>query len=135
MNFNIEKLKAIAKDRPMEDIQAEEYRKRNRKWLRLSQNIALSIRFCLRQKGTTQKELANSIGVSPSYIAKLLKGQENLTLETISALQESLGLELINIPVPYSFNDVETSSTNLAAVSEAQNAYSKKQRPSSPKNS
>lgn len=135
MNFNIEKLKAIAKDRSMEDIQAEEYRKRNRKWLRLSQNIALSIRFCLRQKGMTQKELANSIGVSPSYIAKLLKGQENLTLETISALQESLGLELINIPVPYSFNDVETSSTNRAAVSEAQNAYSKKQRPSSPKNS
>jgi len=35
------------------------------------------------------------IGVSTEYLNKILKGQENLSLETIAKLSEALNVELI----------------------------------------
>ena len=59
----------------------------NREWLSLSQEIALAIHYYIRKAGLTQKELAEDLNVSPAYVAKLLKGGENLTLETICKIQ------------------------------------------------
>lgn len=55
--------------------------------LSLSQEIALAIHYYIRKAGLTQKELAEDLNVSPAYVAKLLKGGENLTLETICKIQ------------------------------------------------
>lgn len=73
----------------------------NREWLKLSQEIALNIHHYLRTTGLTQKELADKMNVSPAYIGKLLKGGENLTLETICKLQHTIGENLIYIARPY----------------------------------
>ena len=42
------------------------------------------------------------MGVSPVYVGKLLKGGENLTLETISKIQKVTGEEFVTISKPYS---------------------------------
>ena len=46
----------------------------------------------------SQKKLADKMGVSPQYINKVVKGKENLTLETITKIEQILGIILINVP-------------------------------------
>lgn len=101
MKFDLEKLRALSRPRSQADTEAAVYRKKNRKWLRISQEIALLVRQCLRAQGMCQKDLAMKLGVSPAYVGKLLKGQENLTLESISALEEALGTKLIYVAASY----------------------------------
>lgn len=57
--------------------------------------IALRVLNRLEDLGMSQKELANKMNCSPQYVSKLLKGSENLTLETISKLEKSLGIDLV----------------------------------------
>jgi transcriptional regulator with XRE-family HTH domain len=76
-----------------------ELRMKNRKWLRYSSNIARRILALKGQDNNAfQAELANTLGVSPQYISKIVKGKENLTLETIAKLSTALGVELISFP-------------------------------------
>lgn len=63
--------------------------------------IALAIRYHLRKEGITQRAFADMLDVSPAYIGKLLKGNENLTLETICRVQSAIGENLISIHRPY----------------------------------
>ena len=101
MGFNFEKLNELANDRSREVIRKSEELERNRDWLRMSRMIALSIRYHLRKSGITQKAFADMLDVSPAYVGKLLKGNENLTLETICRVQTVIGEELISIHRPY----------------------------------
>src|SRR5256885_10300178 len=73
------------------------YRRLNRAWLRRSQRIALHVLDALEAKDMSQKALAEAIGVSPQYINKLVKGGENLSLETISKLEDALGISLVEV--------------------------------------
>jgi transcriptional regulator with XRE-family HTH domain len=74
------------------------YRIENEKWLKHSQAIALRILRTLRAKNVSQKELAEKIGVSPQQVNKIVKGRENLTLETIAKLEAALGIVLLTLP-------------------------------------
>lgn len=74
-----------------------EFRKTNKEWLRKSAKIALSIRRELRIKSMSQQDLAAKMGLSPQYVGRILKGQENLTLETISKLEAALGIPLVSL--------------------------------------
>ena len=81
-----------------------DFRIKNQKWLRYSHNIAGRILAALEDKeNMTQKQLAELMGVSPQQISKILSGNENLTLETISRLSDVLGVELIAFP-DYKYN-------------------------------
>ena len=78
-------------------LQNAQFRIENRKWLNYSSNIALRIIAALEQQAhMTQKALAEKLEVSPQYINKILKGQENLSLATIAKLSEVLNIELIS---------------------------------------
>ena len=55
MAFNPEKLAAIAKPRSEEAKDKARFRKENRDWLRMSQEIALCLHYYLRNAGLTQK--------------------------------------------------------------------------------
>jgi len=46
----------------------------------------------------TQKKLPEEMGVTPQYINKVVKGKENLTLETVSKFEEILGIRLLEMP-------------------------------------
>lgn len=111
MAFNLDKLSAMAKSRSEEAKQITQKRKENREWLRMSQDIALSLHYYLRKMSMTQKELAEKMGVSPAYVGKLLKGQENLTLESICNIHKAISQNLISVCRPYEYNGVFTISS------------------------
>lgn len=99
MNENQKKLKKLSKGKKSNYLKDAEYRIRNRRWLGYSSNIARRILAALEDKeNSSQKKLATTINVSPQYISKVLKGHENLSLETIAKLSDSLGVELITFP-------------------------------------
>jgi transcriptional regulator with XRE-family HTH domain len=80
-------------------LQNAQFRIENKKWLNYSSNIALRIIAALDQQANmTQKALAEKLEVSPQYINKILKGQENLSLATIAKISEVLNVELISFP-------------------------------------
>lgn len=87
MAFDLNKLAEVAKPRSEAAIERARLRRQNRDWIRMSQDIALFLHYYLRNSGMTQKELADKMGVSAVYVGKLLKGSENLTLETICKIQ------------------------------------------------
>ena len=72
-----------------------EWRRENRRWLRYSGFIAVTVLHRLEDLKMSQKELAEKMNCSPQYVSRLLKGSENLTLDTISKLEECLDLDLI----------------------------------------
>ncbi|MCH8549798.1 MAG: helix-turn-helix transcriptional regulator [Balneolaceae bacterium] len=80
-------------------LEEARYRKENRAWLRKSQRIAIRILSVLDEKGMQQKELAEAMDVSPQQVSKIVKGKQNLTLETISKLEAVLGVILFEMPV------------------------------------
>lgn len=112
MGFNFEKLNELATDRSKEVIRKSEELEKNRNWLRMSRMIALAIRYHLRKAEITQKAFADMLGVSPAYVGKLLKGNENLTLETICRIQDVIGNNLVSIHRPYEWK-VSISSYNI----------------------
>jgi transcriptional regulator with XRE-family HTH domain len=67
----------------------------NRRWLKASQQIALDILERLDELGWTQRDLAEKMGVSPQYFHKIVKGSENLTLDTQTKLQEILEIPIL----------------------------------------
>lgn len=105
MALNRQQLDAVAKPRPAKNVRRSQERTENHEWMRMSQDIALGIHRHLRLTNTTQKEFAERMGVSPAYIGKLLKGRENLTLETIWKIQELLGVSFFSSPFHYKIHD------------------------------
>jgi len=76
-------------------LEKAQWRRENRRWLRYSGFIALTVMRRLEELNMSQRELAEKMNCSPQYISKLLKGSENLTLDTISKLEECLNLDLV----------------------------------------
>lgn len=65
-----------------------------------ARKIALRVLHVLKEKGMTQSELAERMGVSRQHVTKIVKGQENITLETIDKLEQALNVPLIIIDSP-----------------------------------
>lgn len=61
-----------------------------RPWLKTSLAIAIKINKVLKEKQIAQKQLAEMLNVSPQHVNKIIKGRENLTLETIFKLERVL---------------------------------------------
>lgn len=73
------------------------FRKANKAWLKKSMLIAIAVLKVLREQKISQVELAEAMKVTPQYVNKILKGNENLTLETITKLEGILKINLISI--------------------------------------
>lgn len=78
-------------------MELKAYKKENRKWLDRSLDIALRVLDVLQQKDMTQTELAELMSVTRQYVSRIVRGTENLTLETIAKLEEVLGVSLIDV--------------------------------------
>lgn len=83
-------------------------RHENERCLEMSFLIALKILRYLRKHKISQKSLAEQMGCSPQNINKILKGRENLTLETICKLQDILEIELIQISENFEKIDIDS---------------------------
>jgi len=111
-----EKLRAIVSDETSDWLEEAKWRKENRDWLNKSAKIAIKIlreiRLQKESKGMSQKVLAEILNVSPQYINKIVKGQENLSLETISKLEKALGIVLIEVSVIQKTQEIPTDFYN-----------------------
>lgn len=97
---NREKLAALATKKNTKLLEQAKWHKENRAWLRKSQAIALQILKALDNQNLTQKQLADRLNLSPQVVSKWVKGQENFTLETISKLEDALGIKLVEFAEP-----------------------------------
>jgi plasmid maintenance system antidote protein VapI len=73
------------------------FRKANKEWLSMSSEIAMKVMDEMEKQGIKSNELAIRMKVSPQQVSKILKGRENLKLETIAKLNEALGVKLVTI--------------------------------------
>jgi transcriptional regulator with XRE-family HTH domain len=80
-------------------------------WLKhYSYKIAQTILYFIeKNKDLSQVKLANILDVKPQQINKIVKGKENLTLETIYKLSKALNVELIVVP---DYEDISASNAS-----------------------
>ena len=102
---NNEILKRLSESEDSGFIGRARKRKSNAQWLRKSAQIAVRVLGRLKELNMSQKDLAIELGVAPQYVSKVVKGQENLTLETICKLESILGVVLADTQI----NNVTTS--------------------------
>jgi len=103
-NERIEKLIALASDETSYFEKKALWRKANKNWLKKSTAIAIKVHSAIKQQKISQVKLADKMGVSAQYISKILKGSENLSLDTISKLETQLGIQLIEV-CEYSYSN------------------------------
>ena len=63
-------------------------------WMKYSMQIAIKVRSRMKELALTQTGLAAKVGCTQQYVSLLLKGKENLTLETIAKLESALDIQL-----------------------------------------
>ena len=94
----LEKLQQISEPAPSDWREQAQWRKDNRDWLRKSGRIAVAVLAAIdADPKMSQKLLADKMGVSKQYISKIVKGQENLSLQTICKLEAALGITLVEV--------------------------------------
>lgn len=94
----IDFLKANQSPTPSKWREEAEFRRNNRRWLRYSQWIALKVLNRMEELDITQRQLAEKLGCSQQYVSLLVKGSANLTLETISKLEDALEIQILFQP-------------------------------------
>ncbi len=88
-------LEAHQSETPSTWREEAEWRRDNWSWLRHSQRIAVKVLLQMKQEGLTQKALAERMDCTQQYVSKILKGKENMSLDTLSKLENALGINLI----------------------------------------
>ncbi|MBQ3734343.1 MAG: helix-turn-helix domain-containing protein [Bacteroidales bacterium] len=97
----LEKLKQISEPAHSNWREKAQWRKDNRDWLRKSGRIAVAVLEAIdANPDMSQAKLAEKMGVTKQYISKIVKGQENLSLQTICKLESALGITLVEVQIP-----------------------------------
>lgn len=95
MNNIKEKLSKHKSSTPSRWREEAEYRTANKRWLRYSQHIAMVMLDKMEEHNMTQKLLAEKMGCSQQYVSKILKGRENLSIETLCKIEDALQITLL----------------------------------------
>ncbi len=94
--FDLEKLNKIST--PDSTWKKESaYIQENRAWLHESAKIALIVLRALKDKSISQKDLAGIMGIKVQQVSRIVKGKENLTLQTICKLEQALRINIIQV--------------------------------------
>ncbi|MGE6218935.1 helix-turn-helix transcriptional regulator [Nubsella zeaxanthinifaciens] len=125
-NFK-QKFEALVSKETASWHQDADFRQENRSWLKKSQAIAIKINKALTDKSMSQKELAEKMGVSPQQVNKIVKGRENLTLETIGKLEMALGISLIEVAKHSIYTSYNTQASGSALTKTTKEAYHNRQ--------
>lgn len=94
-----------------------EWRKANKGWLRYTQYIAIRILSRMDELHLTQSALAEKMGCSQQYISKILKGKENLSLESIWKIETALDIDLVKSALSF-VNGYKTTDEPIHLVAE-----------------
>ncbi len=91
----LEYLEAHKSETPSRWREEAEWRRANASWLRHSQMIAVKVLLRMKQEHMTQKTLAERMNCTQQYVSKILKGNENMSLDTLTKLEDALNISLI----------------------------------------
>ena len=93
--------------------EAAEWRRKNENWLKYARVITMKTMQAMDKQSVTQSLLAERMGCSQQYVSNLLKGNSNMTLETISRIETALDIDLIGSALSGladGYNSAESSS-------------------------
>lgn len=106
----IEFLEKNQSDRPSGWREQAQWRRDNASWLSYSRMIALKVLARMDELNVTQVQLAKRMGCSQQHVSTLLKGSSNMTLETISKLEDALQMNI--------FRSATSASTGYPVISQ-----------------
>lgn len=120
-------LEAHQSQTPSKWREEAEWRRDNWSWLQHSQKIAVKVLLKMKQDGLTQKALAERMNCTQQYVSKILKGTENMSLDTLTKLEDALNIRLILDERSVSYSDSEeATSINMVAEEELGEKYNSK---------
>ena len=91
----LEYLEAHQSTVPSRWRETAQWRRENRQWLRYSRRIAVELLSYMQKERLTQSGMAELLGCSQQYVSRILKGTENLTLETIARIENATGIKVL----------------------------------------
>jgi len=93
----IARLSRYQSDEPSKWREEEKKRRQAKEagWLRYSRRIAIKIAVAMKRQNLSRQDVAERMGCSPQYISRLLKGEENFSLETICKLEDALNIAIL----------------------------------------
>ena len=98
------------------------------------EEITMRIYLLMKEKGMSQKALAEHLGKKPSEISKWLHGGHNLTLKTIAKIEAVLETDIINVPKRRSFVSDSGGATRKHTFTVFKNEQSDRKAMANPAN-
>ncbi len=92
----LEYLESHQSETPSQWREEAEWRRDNREWLNYSRRIAVKLLSYMKREHLTQSAMAERMDCTQQYVSKILKGTENLSLETLTKLEYAMGEQLIS---------------------------------------
>ena len=91
----IRKLEALASPTPSKWREHAEWRVNNRKWLRVSGEIAVTLlmRF---NEGMTREEFCERSGIPMETLSLMVKGRYDFTLSEMHNIEKTLGIDILS---------------------------------------
>lgn len=96
-NEIISRLKEHQSSTPSKWREKTEWRMKNKSWLCHSQRIAMMMLDQMEKLNINKEQLSKLLDCTQEYASKILKGQENLTLETMAKIEQCLKIQIFNI--------------------------------------
>lgn len=94
MGSAVERIRKYQVPTPSRWREEAEWRRENRAWLRRSQAVAMKMLDKMEEMKWTQSQVAEKLGCSQQYVSRIVKGSENLTLEMLSKIEDTLDILL-----------------------------------------
>ena len=91
----LEYLESHQSETPSQWREEAEWRRDNKDWLRYSKRIAVILLSYMKREHLTQSAMAERLDCTQQYVSKILKGTENLSLETLVKLEHATGERLV----------------------------------------
>lgn len=91
----LEYLESHQSESPSQWREEAEWRRENKDWLRYSKRIAVMLLSYMKREHLTQSAMAERLDCTQQYVSKILKGTENLSLETLAKLEHATGERLV----------------------------------------
>ena len=91
----LEYLESHQSETPSQWREEAEWRRENKDWLRYSKRIAVMLLSYMKREHLTQSAMAERLDCTQQYVSKILKGTENLSLETLAKLEHATGERLV----------------------------------------
>lgn len=96
MGTVVERLRQYQSPTPSRWREEAEWRRANRSWLRRSQAVAMKMLDKMEEMKWTQQKVAEMLGCSQQHVSKIVKGSENLTLEMLSKIEDTMGIKVFD---------------------------------------